>query len=118
MKQISYATHISSTIKEIPFTPRNMKFHYHVQNHLSLHSVRRIQLMPSHPIHLRSISILYSYLYKGFLSGLFPSYFPTKTHQPNTGSYFESFELCKVHIFQYLFSNSHHMLGLPSDLFP
>ena len=90
---------ISSTSKEIPFTVWNMKVHYHVQNHLFLYSVRWIRLIPSHPIHLRSNTILYSHLYKGFLSALFPSYFPTKTHQPSTGSYFESFELCKVHIF-------------------
>jgi hypothetical protein len=38
---------------------------------------RSIQSIPSHPISLRSILILSTYLHLGFPSGLFPSGFPT-----------------------------------------
>jgi hypothetical protein len=74
MELTSFETTIPSNSKEISFILWNMEVHYHVQNHLSLSSVRLIQLMPSHPIHLQSISILYPYLCQGLLSGLFLSH--------------------------------------------
>jgi hypothetical protein len=49
--------------------------------HLSLSCARRIQSMLAHPISLRYLLILSSYLCLGLPSGLFPSGFLTKTLQ-------------------------------------
>jgi hypothetical protein len=53
----------------------NPKVHYHV--HWSLSWARPIQSIQSHPISLRSILILPTYLRLGLPSGLIPSGFPT-----------------------------------------
>ena len=47
--------------------------------HLFLSWATSIQSMPLHPTSWRYILILSSHLCLGFSSGLFPSYFPTKT---------------------------------------
>ncbi|PNF42139.1 hypothetical protein B7P43_G10280 [Cryptotermes secundus] len=50
--------------------------------HWSLSSARSIQSIPSHPISLRSILLLFTHLRLGLPSGLFPSGIPMHSSSP------------------------------------
>jgi hypothetical protein len=69
-----------SLLKNFPIFYENRKFILFTRTrHWSLSWIRWIQSISSHPISLRSILILFSYLRIGLLSGPFPSGSPTKT---------------------------------------
>jgi hypothetical protein len=69
--------------QELPSVLWNPKVHYRVQKspHWSLSCARWIQSIPTHPISLRSISILFTHLRLELPSGLSPSRFPTNILQ-------------------------------------
>jgi len=66
---------------EIPHNLWNLQVNYCVTSarHVSLSWASSIQSIPPHPTSWRFILILYSHLFLGLPSGLFPSGFPTKT---------------------------------------
>ena len=70
-------------VKKFPTFYKNQRFItvFTLAQHLSQLQDTLIQSMPLHPISLRSISILSSYLFLGVLSGLPPTDFSTKTPQ-------------------------------------
>ena len=68
-----------SASQEIPRILWNRRFITAFTSHLSLSWARSIQSMPPQSTCWRSILILFSHLYLGLPSGLFPSGFTTKT---------------------------------------
>jgi hypothetical protein len=68
---------VTLLVKKLPIL-RNPKVHYYVHNSLPLVPILYHMHPPSHPISIRPILILFSYLHLGLPSGLFLSSFPTK----------------------------------------
>ena len=71
----------SQLAKKFPEIYRTLKFitAFTSARHLSLSCASSIQSIPPHPTSRRSILIVYSHLRQSLPSGVFPSYFHTKT---------------------------------------